>query len=285
MKWTARKAVADLRERIEDKGANSFADDGELLNVFDQTVARVFEMARRAVPDYELSELTFDASTLSVDANDSKARSLSLSEDVVEVRYVEGQWADGQVFPLRNARKPLRHIVEPAMWGWQGGRPGKLYLYGNPLQFQLIRVFYKKSWPPMHFGVTDSLAPSDTTFRFAASPTGVLVNRANLYNDMDVAVESGPDADQFRRITTYTGGANREGTVDAAWSAAVASGTTYSLVIPFDWHHRFYILDEAEQICFRQLGELRINPDLRMARDDFLASVRSSRGTNYVYRK
>lgn len=261
---TAENLVSRVRRRCEDQLSRQFTDT-QLLQIIDEQLAsNIFTTARSVATEREVVRkvLTVATDFVPIDANST---GYTLPEYVADVRKVEGITANAVPgYDIPRAELDFRFQVQGPAWHYEGDRPGTLVLIRGSA-FPTINLFYVRSYSPLHFGTAAAGAIS-TTFRFGTSVTGQVIERAGLYEGMDIVCTGSSPAgvgDQVRRITAYAGGSTRECTVNQPWTVTPTNATLYSLAVPIPGQELTALLIElcASQV-FEELGELRPMPKL-----------------------
>lgn len=281
---TAENLVSRVRRRCEDSLSRQFTDT-QLLEIIDEQLAgEIFTTARMVATDREVVKKTL---TIAADftAIDGISMGYTLPEYVADIRKVEGVAAAGSPgYDIPRAELDWRHQVLGPSWHYEGDRPGTLVLIRGT-SFPTVNLWYVRSYSPLHFG-TAAAGAIATTFRFGASVTGQVIERAGLYEGMDIVITgSTPPGvrDQVRRILSYAGGSNRECTVQP-WTVTPTNQTLYSLAVPIPSQELTSLLIElcAQQV-FEELGELRPMPKLEGMKRKLSIAVQQRGGSQRIW--
>lgn len=250
--------VTRIRRRIEDTGGRNFTD-AQLLDVIDEVMASdIMTGARMFASDREVTPLEVTTATDLVAVPGGAEWSYQLPETVLSIRHIEAEASPSRMVTVFKANLEYRHAMQQVAWHFAGDRPGEIRFTGAITPYAKLRIWFVRSWVPMHYGTAQGATGQDK-IQFAASATGRVIQRAGLYEGIDVLItndQPSGNQDALRRITSYAGGSTREATVASNWPATPTSSTTYSLVVPLMTPELVsFAIEAVARQCFNMLGE------------------------------
>jgi len=277
---TAEKLVDQVRQRVSDEGRLIFTE-AKILDAADYAFQHIAETVRFAGRDHELDRLDIAPSAMT--KVEQQWYEYSLPEWVGAIRRIEGTVSYGDTTPIEMLPSILEtkdvgrvpFVAQQPRWiRSRFGRPGNFSIFGEAGNFTLIRVWFIRRYPPLHYGTAQG--GSTTTIQFASSPTGTVVMRDSLYVGMDVMLTGGTNQDTMRRITAYTG-STRTATLDSAAPATITASQTYSLVVPLEQEHGEYFIEEVTRRLLARLANTEhlaaTEPQYRELQERFKAGL------------
>lgn len=282
LQLSAQKLVEQVRQRAVDEGSLIWTNQ-KILDAADLAFGHVFTTIKLAGSDHELDKLTLLPSDFT--RVEDLWYEYTLPEWVGSIRLVEGVTGNSakpilatpsNLEQMNAARTPF--LSEQPRWIRSGlGRPGSFSILGEVGSLTNIRVWFIRSYPPLHYGTAAS--GSTTTIGFASVPEGTVIGRDGLYVGMDVLFTNGTLTDQIRRITGYVGATKVATFSPALATPVVGSSTTYSLLVPLETQHSEYFVEEVTRRMLSRLANLdhlrATEPQYAELRERFLADLRA----------
>lgn len=252
---TAQRAVTRLQRRIADRTATIWSA-AEILEAMSEVLQPIYTSVKCAGSDHGLDKVKLTVSSAFTNPEEG-IWEYSLPEQIGAVRRVEGiQGSILRPFDIDHVDLNDMHAFR-GFWDrgfpiWTRGVEGVLRIVGRLESFDSVQVWYVRKWPDLHYGAAQAASggAAANKFRFAASPTGRVIQRDDVYNGMQVEFSSGSHVDALRRISDYDAA-----TGDVTLASALGSNITtetYSLVVPLDSEHTEFFM---ESMLIRLLEE------------------------------
>lgn len=281
---TARRLVADVRRKVQDRGATAWSDT-EVLEAIDAAMQSIQTEQARSGEVHELESVDIPISSFTtVEQGFIK---WPLTDQVLMPRRVEGL-LDGQLgaVPIFADTIDSRDRV---MWN-QINSSARFVLVDHKRSlgilglcpYQTIRVWFERRWPTLHYGVAGA-GGSTTTMLFdtAATLRGRLIKRADVYVGLRVEFDpAAADADKIVTVTAWDG-------VTATFTPAIGAssvGQAYSLIVPIAPEFGTHLAYQAA----KHLAQAAANIDLMVAleqsgaraADDFEATITANQSAS-----
>lgn len=238
------KTAVDRIRKVVAAGTGQWSDT-ELLATLDEVLSHIWTQTNLAGRDHNLDSMDLTVADLTAVTGIASAYEWDPPAYVGPIRALE--WLVQQSpenaqpipsGPLRMARSYLSAYPQELAWHRAPGDQIRIHgLTTNPV----VRVWFLRRWPPMHFGQTT--VPGTTTQMTLAATAGPALARAGWYGSSRIVWITGSNVDALVRVTGNTTPLVLD--FSPALGVAVAASEQYSMVLPCDPEHADYAIQET----------------------------------------
>jgi hypothetical protein len=277
-----RELITQVRLKVLDVTGRTWPDE-ELLAIADRKLGSCFTKMRRSGAQHSMDRV--DVALSSFTAVGTDVYEYQLPEAVADIQYVEGiVSSSARPVPITEAPLEMKDAFlgtfssgRPIWLHSKGQNPGSIMLRGRFSSIPTVRIWFIRSWGPLHYATASA---GTTTSITVGTASANYKKRNDLYVGMQFEVTAdsgggGVNLNQIRTVTSFTSGVL--GFV--ALPTAASTATQYGMVVPLpSEYHEYLVQLVAVELTTRGGNDgdtERLTPELNRLEADFNEAIKA----------